>query len=344
MNLRRGLIGALLAAGLIAGSSTVAQAHPEAPCQQKRVPVSLAEGEPATYRVATWLCTPRRSSGIAQVVLHGATYGGDYWMWPGYSYTEAAMRAGHTVLVVDRLGVGESDYPPAELVTAQVQAYVAIQLVIKLRAGRFGRPYDRVVGVGHSVGAGLWMYAAGQLKVGKQPGRPDALVLSSFMHTVVPSVVAAVGAARWPASEDPKFANAGLPAGYYTTRPGTRGLFYSWLASPKVIARDERLKETIASGEISTLGVTRDPNISARIKVPVLLALGQRDALYCDEAMPGMSCRNSWTVRQRESSAYSDAARFDVYVAWGAGHSLNLHYNAQKWFSHANHWITRNTP
>ena len=72
--------------------------------------------------------------------------------------------------------------------------------------------------------------------------------------------------------------------------------------------------------------------------VPVLLAVGQQDMLFCDATV---SCADSRAILAREAGDFSSAACLEAYVLPTAGHSLNLHLNAQSWFAAASDWADR---
>jgi len=145
------------------------------------------------------------------------------------------------------------------------------------------------------------------------------------------------------ASDDPKFAQAGLPAGYVTTRPGTRGAdFYNTAyASPAVIKEDEALKETVTSGELASVVVPVPQALTRAIDVPVLLADGQHDDLDCSPTLTGVSCATAAALIRREQASYGPQACLRAFVLPTSGHSINLHPDAPQWFAAATRWIRR---
>ena len=76
----RRMLRAFAAAGLLLGLWAVAPvqaqaADPEARCRDVTVPVSIAAGQPAGYRIWGQLCTPtNRLATTVQVLLHGLNY------------------------------------------------------------------------------------------------------------------------------------------------------------------------------------------------------------------------------------------------------------------------------
>ena len=87
-------------------------------CEEVSFPVTLSPGDANVYNVFGVLCS--RGSihhKTIQITLHGSTYSHLYWDWPfqpeTYSYMRRATAAGYAVLNLDRIGIGQSDRPPA---------------------------------------------------------------------------------------------------------------------------------------------------------------------------------------------------------------------------------------
>ena len=125
-------------------------------CEELSFGVTVSPDDPVLYNVFGELCS--RGSihhKTIQITLHGATYGHLYWDWPfqpeTYSYVRRATAAGYAVLNLDRIGIGQSDRPPAADVTIAANAWVVHQIVQALRGGdlvvrSFGRiEAERVV-------------------------------------------------------------------------------------------------------------------------------------------------------------------------------------------------------
>jgi pimeloyl-ACP methyl ester carboxylesterase len=315
-------------------------------CDEKTLRVKLAAEDTQTYELKGWMCWKGAlTDKTVQVLISGFTYDHYYWDFPyqadKYSYVREAVDDGYATFNIDRIGVGKSDRPvdPSK-VTLPAEAYVAQQVVTALRDGKVNHTkFKKVIGVGHSMGAGIWMIAAATYP---NNSGVNGLILTDFLHQADPAVQAELGAARHRAQEDPKFDQMNLPEGYVTTRPGFRHLYYNPdFADKKVIAVDEFLKQTATTGEIATLGLARDPVYTSKITVPVLVVVGQKDSLFCNEAVAGLSCANKEAVLAREGPAYNPKACLEAYVLPIAGHDTNLHYNAEKWFSEAEKWSDR---
>lgn len=339
----------VLLAPLVLLAGCASSAHPAQPtaatgphCQREKFPVRLSAAASVTYRIAGWLCADGSPQGhTVEVLIPGLTYGASYWNFPvdpaRYSYMRAATAAGYATLAIDRLGTGASDHPPAAQLTAMSEAFALHDVVGQLRAGKVGDvSFGKIVLVGHSYGSDIALREAaayadvsgvistGWLTAGNLAGHLQ--VRKSYDSS---------------AAEDAKFAGAGLPAGYVTTKPGTRGadFFNTGYASAAVIKEDESLKQTVSAGELKTVVIPVPRSATQAIHVPVLLADGQNDALDCNAARAALSCATAGAILARERVNYAPQACLRAYVLADAGHSINLHPDAGDWFAAASNWV-----
>jgi pimeloyl-ACP methyl ester carboxylesterase len=347
---------ALLAttAMLVVVTPSNAQADPTDPpwatCAQYSVPVTLSPSETTTYNIVGRLCRrtdPLRGNKTVELMVHGFSYDHNYFNSPvqptTFSYVYASTSWGYSTFNIDRLGAGLSDHPNPALLTVQSEAWTMEQLVRKLRAGTIGgHAFTTVVGIGHSMGTAILQYEAGT--VTDPVGVPDFLILQDLLMTTnVPGAVA-LNASFYPASSDPKFASAGLPAGYYTTMPNTRQstFYYPSGTTAAVMAMDESSKQTGSSGETSTLAAARTPTITHAIRVPVIVSEGEYDILHCNEAA-GLSCATPAALFARESGNFGPRACLKTWVVEEAGHSTNLHIKALEAYNFAHLWLDNYT-
>lgn len=307
--------------------------QPAVSCQEYVARVAIAPGQPATYRVATTLCSPPPRGGrTLQLLLHGITYSRLYWDFPyqpeRYSYMRAATAAGYATLNIDRLGIAASDHPPAGELTNATNAYVVHQLVQQLRAGTLtGDCFDTIVLVGHSLGALISLHEAATYN------DVDGMLISGYVHSA--GSEDAFGAlALTPAQSEPRLADR--PLGYLTTWPGMRGqmFYYPPEVDPQVLALDEATKETLTAAEITDLYPSA--MLSLNIQVPVLVVIGQLDSLFCNT----LYCEVLDT-QALERSFYPRALSFELVLIPNSGHDINLHYNAPTWFAVARSWFDR---
>ena len=349
------LLAALTASTVLIALSAPTAASAEAPdpgwatCSQQTVSVTVSATDPTPYNVVGRLCLSNdamRGMKTVEMFVSGLTYDHNYFnvsYLPNiYSHVYAATSRGYSTFNYDRLGVGLSDHPPAEKLTLQSHAYVAAQIVQRLRSGIGGRAFTTVVGVGHSFGAAILQYLAGTATVAATV--PDYLVLSSFLFATYTPGLTALGNALYTATSDPAFASSGLPSGYITTMPNTRGplFYYTAGVEPAMVTLDEATKQLGTLGERSTLGAARNTAVTLNVKVPVLITVGQFDRLYCDEAS-GLSCADANAVKTREAPNFGARACLKTYVLPNAGHSAALHVKAPELFNYVHSWLDNYT-
>lgn len=333
-----GLLISIMAAILYAPPTQAWGYLPEV-CWPTNQKVKLSPTDQTMYNLKGKLCwRGSLHDKTVQLTVAGLTYDHNYWRWPQepqkYSFSHAATKEGYATFVIDRLGTGQSDKPAdAQALTTQSHAYVVHQLVQKLRAGQIAyTSFEKVILVGHSFGSQVVKYEAATYH------DVDGAIITGSMHDVSPQTFTIVAPAFYPAQLDPKFAAANLPAGYLTTQPSTRGtIFYNTAnANAAVIAQDETLKQTATTGEFAT--ITDAESLTPQIDVPVFLAMGQQDLLFCDALL---SCANSAAILARENPHYSPEACLEAVVQPNSGHSINLHYNASVWYNAALEWADR---
>lgn len=306
-------------------------------CEELTFDVTLSPADTTVYSVFGVLCSRGSiQQKTVQITLHGSTYSHLYWDWPlepeTYSYVRRATAAGYAILNLDRIGIGQSDRPPAADVTIAANAHVVHQIVQALRGGdlvvpSFGRiEAERVALVGHSLGSVIAIQEAATY------GDVDAVALTGVSHTVTP-VLNEIFAVLYPANLDPRF--PGVPDGYLTTLPGTRGVFYSLPSvDPLVLALDEATKETVTGAELDTAfpGLF----LSGGVHVPVLVEVGDLDLAFCAEP----SCSVSGSLSAEAGFFPADACVETAAIA-GAGHDLNLHVQAPAAYDVLLEWMDR---
>ncbi|GGK75228.1 alpha/beta hydrolase [Sphaerisporangium melleum] len=333
---------ARLLAGLALLALTVVPALPAeaasgVSCRLVSVPETVA-GTPVTLRGT--LCRPSGPApATVQMLLAGATFDQAYWLTPATAgarpYATAMAEAGYAVLALDRPGTGLSGRAAADALTLSSEVELVHDVVTRLRTGTVdGTAYRRVVGVGHSFGSSVLVTDAA-----RHATDLDAVVATGFVHSIGPRLDA-LNAALVPAAGDPVLGVTHPPAGYLTTKPGSRaGLFLDPAgAAPAMAAVIELTKTTMTTGEQATLAEAGDPSISGAVRVPVLVAVGEHDDLFCNG--PYLQCTDAAAVTAWESWFYPAEARLSAFVLPGAGHALNLHRNAPELFTAIRTWLT----
>ena len=269
-----------------------------------------------------------------QVLVHGATYGRNYWDFPFqpqiYSYVRFLNTVGMSSFNFDRPGSGQSSHPRSDAVTLDSNAFIIHQIVQGLRNGTIGgHRFNKVVLVGHSFGSVISIAEAARYR------DVDGVVLTALLHRFDPSPFQV-----YPAAQDPRFASIGLDPGYLTTIPGTRApvFYYQPTADPRVIRIDESTKETVTAAEFDTvIGEVISGVLARQVNVPILLLVGQRDRLFC---VPGASdCSGSATILAAEAPFYTSAPSLEAVVVPATGHDLTLHFTSQATFAVNTAWV-----
>jgi pimeloyl-ACP methyl ester carboxylesterase len=341
--LRRGtwIGGALLAAiAAMTGLPATGAAADSIACQNYQVPVTVA-GQ--NLYMHGQLCEPASDPDTIMVLVPGATYNSTYWNFPYdpsvYNFRLAMNSAGYATLTVDRLGTGASSKPPSATVTTWAQATAIHQVIQALRAGQLGgQSFTTVILGGHSLGSLDAIDEAANFH------DVNGVLLTGLSNYPVATGIASFLASLYPAPLDPQLAGRGLDVGYVTTRPGTRAADFDAPDNPDpgVIATDEATKDVFSIAEEPD-GVL-DPIVLAEsrsINVPVLLADGQDDPLFCGEQLQSNPCATAATLAASEAPFYSPAADLQTYVLPGSGHDLNLAPNTQLYQQAVLAWLAQ---
>lgn len=272
-----------------------------------------------------------------QVLVHGGAYNHTYWDSPyqpeRYSYVYAATGRGYATLNFDRLGYGQSDHPNPATLDFNVASFITHQVVQTLRAGKFeGVPFSRVILNGHSMGA---MAAENEAA---NYGDVDGLIVSGIGHVfnMTPDKAFIFS----PASTDPKFMGRPELIGYLTTQANGRlGAFVAkGTYDPGIAAVEEGvLKDTLSPNEL--LALTNDTSdqsdVTRRIKVPVLFALGRYDQLWCSRTG---DCETD-PQAVNEASYWDPAVSFTKVLIPDAGHSINSNLSAPTFYATTFAWL-----
>jgi len=313
-------------------------------CQSVRLAVGLTSGSPANQTVSATYCQPSAWAPGAHeidVLTPGATYNRMYWDWPQdaslYSYVDKTLQAGRATFDYDRVGTGQSSHPASTLLNIVSEGYVLHEIVTWLRAAQ---GYAQVNLIGHSLGSVISIQEAGTYR------DVSRVVLTGLLH--IPNVGAGFASTLlsllYPAALDPQFTGQGLDLGYLTTLPGDRGHdFYSSSADPTVIAYDEAHKEIVPATDLAALATTwalpPGTNLSSSITAPVLVLIGQQDAIFCT-APPVLDCTSQSALQTEEAPFFGRAASFTIESVPATGHDIALHPSADTSFTDINQWIS----
>lgn len=337
-----GLMLGIAAIGL-PGTANASLTHPNAVCEESHTSVRITEGGPETYSIYGELCLPKgRTPETVQFTLPGGTYTHVYWDFPfqpeRYSYVEHMTNAGFATFNIDRIANGNSSHPLGALVSAATNGLVTHQLIQALRDGTLGPSFEKVVLAGHSYGSTVSFDVTRRF-----PDDVDGLIITGMVHKLSPGFTAAAQGLAWPALLEPRFSH--LDPTYLSTRPGARTApFYEMSnADQRVVDTDEATKGTITAPELATFPSYLLDGTTGTFRVPVLVVMGQKDVLFCDNLL-GSNCSTKSTLYDQEKHFYHSEAQLETFVLPNAGHDINLHLNATDWFDAAEDWMTRRFP
>lgn len=325
----------LLGGGLVAPPSAAASA---VSCAEIDLPVSVPTPHETVHGQ---LCMPAGSvPTTVQLLVHGGPYNRVYWDFPyqpeRYSYQRDMASHGYATFAIDRLGTGQSTKPLSVTLLDSVEAASIHQVIGHLRAGWVGGVrFDRVVLVGHSLGSGVVIMEAATYH------DVDGVILSGMTHLVSAVTLAKIFTMSvYPVTLDPQLRKNGSDPGYITTIPGKRGpLFYSASdADPQVIATDEATKDQVSAVGVGIITLLDFLGPTSRgINVPVLQAVGEKDAIFC--GFLARDCSSAEVLRKQEAPYFSPAAQLSTYVLARSGHSLALHKNAGEYREATRAWL-----
>lgn len=314
-----------LVLGLVPGTAAVAGVR----CRTVEIPVAMSAGKPLEAKIAGTMCRPRgRDRGVLQVLIPGGGYDRSYWSWRGDprgpSYVEAMNRAGYSTLALDRIGTGKSSAPPSSSFAPDSQVSTIHQVLQRFR-------HERVVLVGNSLGSTIARMIAVHY-----PEDADGLILTGESSTPNWAAFEQLGADYITATQHPLLAGRKLDDGYGVLRPGVRRswFYYSPTAIDQVVARDEANPEPDVFPTDPDFGSVA---LNRKIKVPVLVVVGQYDRLICGQG--ASDCSSSSALLAGERPYYAPNADLQALAVPNTGHVLNLHQTAPALYPQLAHWV-----
>lgn len=236
------------------------------------------------------------------VCVHGGGCSGRYFDLPGFSFTQAAVGAGHAVLLVDRPGHGMS---PAVDGPDPIDA--ASRLLTKLVGDAVvacGDPDLPVAAFGHSIGGAVTIHWAAQ-----SPPMLKCLVTSGIGSRPTAAALAWLGELQ--GGDD-----IVLPQAFFFGPDGS----FDWRA-PIALRKSGEPWRKDEVDEVLLRWPDRFDTVASRIACPVLAILSEHERIWqndenalkamCDSFAPG---------------------RGRVEIAAGGGHLYEVHRN---WSAHA---------
>jgi pimeloyl-ACP methyl ester carboxylesterase len=301
----------------------------------------------ATYQVKGHLFGPRSALAnssrrrkhlrAATLYLHGFGFGEWFWDFsavPGYDYASSQAKSGHTSVVIDRLGYDSSGHPDGNRSCLGGQADIAHQIVQELRKGSYtvaaGKPvrFRKIALAGHSAGGEIADIEAYSFK------DVDALIVMSFSYSNLPRAQIALGPTRDKCLAGGEPAEPGTPSGYaYFGQPTAadyQAIMFADSTQP-VLDAASALRNRDPCGDTNSIVpalLQQRPHV-AKIRVPVLIVCGTRDALYSP-----LGCG-------QQQDRYTHSRSKTLELIKGAGHALTLGRSAKTFRKKVGRWLTR---
>ncbi|KZT36201.1 alpha/beta-hydrolase [Sistotremastrum suecicum HHB10207 ss-3] len=285
----------------------------------------------AHYRIFGQLCSPHGagSGGTLELATHGIGLDHTYWALGGdkspNNYAASAVNAGHSIFLYDRIGTGQSSKPDGiQQVQIGVQAEVAHELVQFFRNGSAHVSFDRVVGVGHSLGSFITVAVTES-----HPADFDDVVLTGFAIDNLASVLIA-GATIMPtiaAQVFPRYHD--LPNSYWVFGgfPNYQAIMVKFPFYIQALLDSSFADEGVVTlGELMTLLIPTMTTASAYTG-RVLVATGAEDFAFCNGDCSQI-VTGTQTAVEAVQNLYPVASAFETFVPENTGHSINMHYDA----------------
>ncbi|KXX73987.1 hypothetical protein MMYC01_209023 [Madurella mycetomatis] len=298
----------------------------------------------STFNINAQLCVPSRKgtkAEILQIATHGLGFDKRYWdveIRPDeYSYLDAAIRKGYSILTYDRIGTGRSEKPDAYDI-AQIPAEVEV-LAGLTQLARNGKLItssrvlsattnkttirdfqpSKVVHVGHSYGS---FVTSGMLA--QYGNLSDGALLTGFLfNSKLGSIDVAHFDHEFAQEHDPTRFDE-YPSGYIvlTTESDIQKLFFRKGGfEPKLLTYTERIKQPEAVGEYASQG-TAMSSPAFEFRGPIQFFVGEFDYPGC-----GGNCTNTYE-EELTQRLYPAASDISVYLQPNTGHALTLATNA----------------
>jgi pimeloyl-ACP methyl ester carboxylesterase len=273
--------------------------------------------------------------GSVTLYLHGFSSGEAFWNFsavPRYDYAVSVARAGHTSVVIDRLGYGSSGHPEGNQSCLGAQADVAHQVIGELRSGDYllgdGEPlrFGRVALAGHAAGALIANLEAFSFN------GIDGLVAMSFTPQVTQGAFEQFFASRVVCGGGGEPVAAGGPGGYaylaQTDAEFQASAFHSVEPAVANVATRLRSRDPCGDGASIIDALVLDLKSLSRVKTPVLLVCGREDAVTPEFACPYLKRRYVGTG--------------DVALSFvpKAGHALPLERRAPVFRRRVSAWLS----
>ncbi|KAJ7900531.1 hypothetical protein B0H13DRAFT_2336556 [Mycena leptocephala] len=233
-----------------------------------------------------------------------------------------ACDRGQSSLAIDWVGVGLSSRPAnASDVQYATGAAVLSQLARHLKTASILpgiRPFKKIIGIGHSAGSTMLTFGA---IVDGVRSPFDGFILTSSLNVDLSTLAPLLGVTS--ARDDTPLRWGALDPDYITT--SNRSIFYPTdptSFSPRMVIFDNFTKDV---GSVSTVLQGAITSVTAHYTGPVAKVVGSEDRFFC----PAGRCVDVAALTAAERILWPKARSFEVVVAQGSGHDLNLDFFAK---------------
>lgn len=298
--MRRTLSQVAVCVAVIAAGFAVPGVAPagEAELEKRRVEFQVQNRQEfdAQRTIVGYRYDPSCPASTVVLLQHGLSYHKEAWDFlPEYSVAKPLVRAGYSVVSIDRLGYGESGLENGYDVSFEAYGDMTDQIVTQLRS-----EFDHVVLGGHSAGAGVTEYTQGMY------GSADAIMALGWHHRPSDQIVEDFFTGDTPRALQDDYE-------YFLGTPEHRAeMFYEADADPDVVAADTAAANLTPSGEILTIGKQPSRNVVGNVEVPVFLQLSENDRLFEPE------------YADFHASEFLNAPSVTVDIVPTAGHTFML--------------------
>lgn len=322
-----------------------------------------------TFDISVQLCVPPNGTkkNHLQIATHGVGFDKRYWdvtVNPSeYSYVDAALAEGYSILTYDRLGTGLSDKPDAyTVVQAPLQLEILRGITQMARSGEllnrtttktmkprtstatfsgFDASFDKIIHVGHSYGSiltGALLTTYGALS--------DAAVLTGYIQnshfsemrkTAFGLEYAAQNDATLFGDRSSGYMVGGtlsaLQSGFFSTQANTTigvGGFESGLLEYAF-----SIRQTVTTTEwVSPFQLNQ--GVAPDFEGPLQFVVAEFDFLVCRG-----DCNLSFDPTTFKA-LYPRAKDIDIYMQQGTGHGLTMHRKANLGYKATLDWLDKN--
>ena len=323
-----------------------------------------------TFNISVQLCVPQNGTkkNHLQIATHGLGFDKRYWdvtvNSSEYSYVDAALAGGYSILTYDRLGTGSSDKPDANtVVQAPLQLEILRSITQMARSGELlkrstgtGNPvastapsnnsdvsFDKIIHVGHSFGSILTLAL-----LTTYGGLSDGAVSTGYILNDHFQDMRRTGWGFEYAAQNDATLFGDRSSGYIVsgTQSAIQTGFFSTRANdatgvggfePALLDYGFSIRQPVATTEFLSPyqlnGGQLNGGVAQDFRGPVQFVVGEFDFLDC-----GGDCKGTFDPAMIES-LYPKATDVDIYIQEGTGHGLTMHRKADLGYKATLDWL-----